>query len=324
MKKLVLSFLLIFLFAACGVKRIEDERFLFGTIIKILVYDRDVEKSQKAINLAFEEIERIDKQINNKSFESDYYRLNNSNGKYVKVSKESIELIKEAMRVSKISDGRYNILVGDLIELWEKNKFEKTIPEDFEIKKRIKKYSNKNIWIKDSKVKLRKGIKIEAGSFLKGYAIKNAKEILEKEGIESGFISAISSIETIKRKANGSKWKVGVQNPKETMEILKTLNLEGDAMGVSGDYQNYYEYNGKRYHHIINAKTGYPDEKNRMVVVVAKNSYIADLMSTVFFVLDPSMALEIADKNDEIEIMIIDREMKEYYSKNFEKYLKER
>lgn len=139
--------------------------------------------------------------------------------------------------------------------------------------------------------------------------------------MKHGFISAISSVESIGRRSDGKKWRIGIQNPKNPSEIINIALLEGEAMGVSGDYQTYVEIDGKRYHHIINPKTGYPADTISMLVVIAKDSFRADLYSTALFMLEANKIIELVDNIEELEVMIVDKDNIIYKSKNMNKFL---
>lgn len=90
-----------------------------------------------------------------------------------------------------------------------------------------------------------KGVRIDTGSFLKGYAIKKATENLREVGVKSAFLSAISSIQTIGLKPDGTPWRIGVQDPDNPLKILGILELNNQSVGVSGDYQTFVEIDGK-------------------------------------------------------------------------------
>ena len=290
-------FLLIFffLFAACRfnkeVEKYEDSRFLFGTYIKIIVYDNDVEKAKKSIEKAFNEIARIDEKFNSKFEGSLIYNLNTGKQKEVILDDEGKEIFSKVKEVYELSDRKYDITITPLMKLWgftEENidslKLKIPTKEEIEFTKMFVDFSK--VKIEDNKLYLEEPIKeMDTGSFLKGYAVHKAKEVLKENGIKSAFITSISSIDLIGGKPNNKVWKIGLQNPKNISKTLGVLSLKDKAMGVSGDYQTYVEIDGEIYHHILDKETGYPIQDKKMVVVVADNAFDADLYSTSFFLM---------------------------------------
>ena len=169
---------------------------------------------------------------------------------------------------------------------------------------------NENVMIKN------KDVRLDTGSFLKGYAVKKAGEKLRESGVENGFISAISSIEAIGTKGDGSPWKIGIQNPDNPSEMLGIIELNNQSMGVSGNYQTYVEIDGKKYHHILDKETNYPVQDKKMVVVVNKDSFEADMFSTAFFLMPIEKVLERANIMPDLDVLIVDKNDEIIVSKN--------
>lgn len=323
-------FLLIFffLFAACRfnkeVEKYEDSRFLFGTYIKIIVYDNDVEKAKKSIEKAFNEIARIDEKFNSKFEGSLIYNLNTGKQKEVILDDEGKEIFSKVKEVYELSDRKYDITITPLMKLWgftEENidslKLKIPTKEEIEFTKMFVDFSK--VKIEDNKLYLEEPIKeMDTGSFLKGYAVHKAKEVLKENGIKSAFITSISSIDLIGGKPNNKVWKIGLQNPKNISKTLGVLSLKDKAMGVSGDYQTYVEIDGEIYHHILDKETGYPIQDKKMVVVVADNAFDADLYSTSFFLMPIDKVLNFVESRKDLEVMIVDKDMQIIKSKNFE------
>ncbi|WP_429188558.1 FAD:protein FMN transferase [Fusobacterium sp. PH5-44] len=310
-------------------KKIEDERFLFGTYVKILIYDSDKLKAENAIKLAFDEIERIDKKYNSKVKNSIIFDLNNMefiNGKKsISIDEEGAYLLREVSKVYQLSNKKYDITISPLMSLWgfdEKVLEIKNIPNQDEIQNVIKKIDFDKLSFDEKQLTLESPVEnIDTGSFLKGYAIFNASKILKEHGITSGFITSISSLSTIGRKSDGSSWRIGVQNPENSSEILGVLELQGEAIGISGDYQTYKEINGKKYHHILDKSNGFPISDKKMVVVVSDSCFLADIYSTGFFLMKIEDILSYVDKTENLEVLIVDSNNKIIKSKNI-KFIK--
>ncbi|MGL6064077.1 MAG: FAD:protein FMN transferase [Fusobacteriaceae bacterium] len=314
-KAVTIFFVLLFLFSACSgkkIKRYEEERFLFSTYIKIILYENSQVKAKEYMELAFKEIERIDKKFNNKQPESIITKLNNSKDRKTILDNEGIYLFNKINEVYKLSGKKYDITIYPLLHAWGflEDKNEK-IPTAEEIREAQKYIGYEKVEIKGNELILQEPIKeLDTGSFLKGYAIEKGKEKLLEKGVKSAFITSISSVVTIGTKPDGSSWKIGIQNPEKLEEILGVVELNNEAMGVSGDYQTFVEIQGKKYHHIIEKATGYPINDKKMVVVVGKDAFEADLLSTAFFLMETEDVIEYSEKNKDLKTFIVTDEMK--------------
>lgn len=322
----IIIFMLLFLLG-CSEKKMqkyEDSRFLFGTYIKIIIYDESLDKAKLASEKAFQEIERIDSKFNSKYEGSIIDKLNKSSKKEVDLDAEGTEIFNEIEKMYILSNKKYDITIGPLLKLWgftdemiDSLTLKVPKKEEIEFTKhfigydKVKKMNNKLII--ESPVK-----EIDTGSFLKGYALSQAKKLLLKEGIKSAFITSISSIDLIGSKPLDKPWKIGLQNPENPSELLGIVALKNKALGVSGDYQTYVEIDGEMYHHIIDKESGYPIKDKKMVAVVCNDAFLADLYSTTFFLMPIDKVMEYVESQKDLEVMIVDKDMNIVTSKNFE------
>ncbi|MDD7391374.1 MAG: FAD:protein FMN transferase [Fusobacterium gastrosuis] len=322
----IIIFMLLFLLG-CSEKKMqkyEDSRFLFGTYIKIIIYDESLDKAKLASEKAFQEIERIDSKFNSKYEGSIIDKLNKSSKKEADLDAEGTEIFNEIEKMYILSNKKYDITIGPLLKLWgftdemiDSLTLKVPKKEEIEFTKhfigydKVKKINNKLII--ESPVK-----EIDTGSFLKGYALSQAKKLLLKEGIKSAFITSISSIDLVGSKPLDKPWKIGLQNPENPSELLGIVALKNKALGVSGDYQTYVEIDGEMYHHIIDKESGYPIKDKKMVAVVCNDAFLADLYSTTFFLMPIDKVMEYVESQKDLEVMIVDKDMNIVTSKNFE------
>ena len=229
----ILSILSIF-FISCGkkVEKIEESKFLFGTYIKIIVYSDNKEKAMESIEKAFNEIQRIDEKYNSKSEGSLIYNLNNSDNKTVKLDEEGIKLFEGVNKAYELSGHKYDVTIAPLLELWGFTDEAMELPglklptkEELEFTKTFVDYGKVKI-SDDGTLTMESPVKeIDTGSFLKGYAISRAKEVLKDEGIKSAFITSISSIDLIGTKPDNKPWKIGLQNPQNPSDMIGIVPL---------------------------------------------------------------------------------------------------
>ncbi len=329
MKTKILSFIVILalFLISCGkkeVQRFEESRFLFGTYIKIIVYDSDKDFATKSIDKAFAEIQRVDEKFNSKTEGSLIYNLNTTDNKTVKLDEEGLKLFDGVSKAYEISGHKYDVTIAPLLELWGFTEDSIELPnlklpskEELEFTKRFVDYEKVKI-SDDGTMTLEAPVKeIDTGSFLKGYALARAKEVLKAEGVKSAFVTAISSIDIIGEKPENKPWKIGLQNPQDPSKILAIVSVKDRAMGVSGDYQTYVEIDGKMYHHILDKDTGYPIEDKKMVAVLCDNAFDADLYSTTFFLMPIDKVIEYVNSKENLDVLIVDKDMKIITSKNF-------
>lgn len=318
LKKILFLFFVFFIFGCKkSTERFSQEKFLFGTYIQMIIYSDNKEKANLIMEKAFSEIERIDNKYNSKNKNSLIYKFNNSELEKVELDEEGLYIFTEIEKMYKVTNGIYDITIEPLLKLWGFGEEpRKNLPTTEEIEKVKKNIDFSKIKIKDKILTKEKNIKIDTGSFLKGYALEKAKEILIENGITNGFITSISSITTINGKADGSSWKIGLQNPENPNKRLGVIEINNKSIGVSGDYQTYVEILGKKYHHIMNKNTGYPISDKRMVVVICQSAFLADIYSTSFFGMKEDEIEKFSNENN-VEFLIVKKDNSITKSKKF-------
>ncbi|WP_410208394.1 FAD:protein FMN transferase [Fusobacterium sp.] len=313
-RKILAMIILPIFILACGedskIKKIQEDKFLFGTYITITVYNKDENFAKEAMEAAFNEIERIDNKYNSKVKGSVIEKLNSGTVKRVTLDDEGVYLIKSLKDVYDLSNGYYDVTIGPLIDVWNFGEKERAdVPSYTEIQEALKRVDFSKVILEGNDLfYAQEGIEVDTGSFLKGYAVEKAKGVLRDKGIESAFITSISSIETLNKKPDGSNWKIGIENPQDPSKLLGIVELDNQGMGVSGDYQTYIEIGDKRYHHILSKSTGYPITGKKMVVVISDDAFLSDMYSTAFFTMHIEDILKFAEKNN-LEVLIVDNNM---------------
>ncbi len=315
----LILFLLLFI-TSCNTEHLyKKTSILMDTVVSITVVSDSREKAESVIEEAFSEIKRLEGLINFYSDKSEISMINKNAGvKPVKVSHETLDVIKKAVYISEITDGAFDITVGPLVRLWDFHK--KIKPDDIKIKEAKRHVGYRDIIIDeiDSTVYLRrKGMYIDPGGIVKGYTADIVVEILKRRGIKAGLVAVAGDIKAFGRKPDGSLWRVGVRNPrsKDSDDLIATIELNDKAISTSGDYERYFIIDGKRYHHILNPETGYPEDDSVSVTVISEDGFIADGLSTGFFVLGPEKSLRIA-KRYNLGLIIVDKRLRIHTTEN--------
>ena len=311
MKKLliIISLIAFSTSAEAGEGIFRKSKNLMGTEMEITAASADEKKAYTAIEAAFAEIRRIEELMSTYISESQISKINSAAGKKpVKVDEELVRLIKRAIEYAEMTEGGFNIAVGPLIKIW-KVKEGGNIPSNDEIRK-AKEMINYKYIVVDEKKKVvflkKKGMSIDLGGIAKGYASDRAEIVLKKNGIASGIVAVAGDINAFGKKADGNKWRVGIQHPRKKDAFLGIIELEDEAVSTSGDYERFFIKDGKRYHHIIDPKTGEPAGKCQSVTIVAKEATATDALSTGIFVIGPEKGMELIERLPDVEGIIID------------------
>lgn len=254
---------------------------------------------------------------------SDIAKINLSAGiSPVEVSVDTLELLKEALRISKLTEGAFDITIGVLTKEWGFTDGKYRVPTDREIRDKLELVNYKDIRISDSKVKLSKrGMFIDLGGIAKGYAVDKVYELLKGKGVKRAIINAGGTIRTVEKDPKRI-WKIGIKDPTGNKDILGILYLDsGLAVATSGDYERYFVKDGIKYHHLLDPKTGYPSNLCKSVTVVSKKAVEADALSTAIFVLGPKKGLSLAEKLD-VGVVIVDSKGDIFVSDNLKSRFK--
>jgi len=277
------SYLLICLtLCSCGCSRtpyIKKTKLMMSTIIEITAQD------EQAIDAAFKEFERLEKLLNKFAPDSEISILNQL--KELKMSEAGCDMIKKSIYFSKISSGAFDITVSALADSWKKAIRSNLLPEKIDIDNNLKNVGWDKISIDEKTciAKLAKNTQIDLGGIAKGYAVDRAVKILGNHGVKSALVNAGGNMYCLGKKYN-KKWLIGIQDPRNPGKVIKKIELENQGISTSGDYQQFFIHNNKRYSHIIDPKTGYPvDNGIESVTVIAEDATTADALSTAIFVL---------------------------------------
>jgi thiamine biosynthesis lipoprotein len=293
-------FLAVYILFGCSQKTYyKHSEFFMGTIIEITCPDKN------AINIAFAEIKRIEKILSKFIPDSEVSRLNKI-GK-LKVSPDLLYVLKKAKEFYISSDGGFDITVAPLVDIWKDAIKNNKLPSEEQIKKAKKLVGFNNIYIdeKNSTVTfLKKGVKIDLGAIAKGYAVDQAIKKIKKLGIKSCLIDAGGDIYCLGDKYD-EPWQIGIQHPRRKGKLIDILKLKNKAVATSGDYEQMFVIENKRYHHIIDPNTGYPAKKGVIsVTVIAPYCLNADALATAIFVLGKKKGQNLANYYKNTEALI--------------------
>ncbi|SKB48130.1 FAD:protein FMN transferase [Daejeonella lutea] len=292
--------IIIFLFLAFnGSAQVLQSRAvrLMGSRFDITIVAKDSALAERYIDTVIAEVDRIENLISDWRPQTQVSEINRNAGiRPVKVDREVFELTERALYLSRITDGAFDISFAAMDRIWKFDGSMKEMPAPEAIRRSVEKVGYKNIILdrENSTVFLKlPGMKIGFGALGEGYAADQCRNMMKAKGVTAGIVNGSGDMNTWGRHPNGDSWKIGVTNPVDDNELFAILPLEEKAAVTSGSYEKYVVFNGKRYAHIINPKTGYPVSGLSSVTIVGPSAEFANGLSTSIMVLGKRRGLRL-------------------------------
>ncbi len=283
---------------------------LMGSRFDLTVVCDTEAEGEQYLDAAVTEIQRIEKLISSWDAHSQTSEINRNAGiKPVIVDKELYELIERAIAISKLTDGAFDISYASMDKIWFFDGSMQKMPSKEAIAQSVALVGYNNIELNPSTHSVflkEKGMKIGFGGIGKGYAADKAKALLQDMGVASGIINASGDMTTWGSQPNGAPWMVAITNPMNKKQAYGTFPIKNGAVVTSGDYEKYVTFNGIRYAHIINPKTGYPATGIISVTVFAPRAELADALATATFVMGIEVGLDRINQIPNVEAIIVD------------------
>ncbi|HXY54233.1 MAG TPA: FAD:protein FMN transferase [Nitrospirota bacterium] len=310
-RPIVIILALLLLTSGCSrPKTMQKTESIMGTDVTITVVARSSEEGEAAIKAGMAELRRLDAMMSLYKDDSEITRVNLAAGKNpVKVSPEMIEVLERADEVSRLSNGVFDVTIGPLVVLWQMRLKEGKVPTDGEIARARSLVNFRNIVIdeKESTVFLRKrGMILDLGG-MKGYTADRAAAIIKKRGINNAIIAVAGDIWVLGNRADGTSWRIGVQHPRERDKTLAVLDMKDKYISTSGDYERFVIRENKRYHHIIDPRTGKPSKGVISATLIGDRGALIDPLTKVPFILGPAEGLKIVRKLGAEAIIVDDQ-----------------
>lgn len=267
-----------------------------GTVCSINAFD---DASEGLYDELFARLNEIDERFSATRRDSDISRVNAQAGiKAVAVHRDVYYVVQTALNFAQKTDGAFDPTVGPLVKLWGINTADARVPSQEEIDAVLPLVdwrmvqmdpgdgeTSKKIFL------LQKGMSLDLGGIAKGYAADEMARILGEHGVGQAIVNLGGNVYAYGSKKDGSNWRVAVKNPQEPLgkEALAINFAQSNSVVTSGAYERFFEKDGVRYHHIINPKTGYPEQNNiGSVTIVSRSSIQADALSTAAYILGPT------------------------------------
>ncbi|MBQ0733167.1 FAD:protein FMN transferase [Aquimarina celericrescens] len=293
-----------------------------GSDFEITVVAKNSTQANQYIDLAVKEITRIEKLISSWDQNSQTSQINRNAGiQPVKVDQELFDLVNRSISISNLTDGAFDISYASMDNIWKFDGSMTNFPSKEAIKASVAKVGYQNIVLdkKNTTVFLKvPGMKIGFGAIGKGYAADKAKALLIQKNVNAGIINASGDMNAWGKQPNGEAWKVAITNPMNKTKAFGLLPIHEGAVVTSGNYEKYVSFNGKRYSHIIDPRTGYPSSGIISTTVFAAKAELADALATSIFVMGKDAGLDRINQLPKIECIIIDDQGDIYTSDHIE------
>ena len=295
---------------------------LLGSPFEITVVAKDTVEGNFYVNSAVNEVKRIENLISDWIPTTQISQVNQNAGIVpIKVNNEVFELVERAHKISKLTDGAFDISYASMDKIWKFDGSMKEMPSPEAIKKSVERIGyekiildtkNKTIFHKDA------GMKLGLGGIGQGYIADKVKEVLQAKGCTAGIVNVSGDINTWGSQNDGKPWTVGIVNPVNKNKVFATFPLIDSAVETSGSYEKYVTFNNIRYSHIIDPRSGYPATGIVSVSIFAKQTEIADALATGVFVLGVEVGLNLINQLKGIECIIVDDKGKIFTSKGID------
>ena len=288
-------------------KPYKETQFLMDTVIEITAYGPQAETATQA---AFNEFKRLQILSDRYNPDSQISKINQQAGiSPVSVDPDVMKMIIDAVEISQKTDGAFDISVGALTELWGIGHKEDYVPSEEEIQRVLPLVDYRLIQVDTAAQTIflpKPGMKLDLGGVAKDYALDKAAHMLKLQGVKSALVNAGGDIQVIGTKPDGTPWRIGVQDPRNTDGIAVKIPLQPwNALQTSGDYQRFFIKNGVRYAHIIDPRTGRQPTEIASVTLVYQNNGQYGVASSGFIVLGLEKGLAALQQFPGVEAVFI-------------------
>jgi thiamine biosynthesis lipoprotein len=299
------------------ISRIEDG--IMGTRIVVELWADDKVAGNKATDAVIAEMERIDRDMSTYKSDSEVSRVNADAARGpVKISAELFELLSTALEYSRITGGAFDITYASVGFMYDFHARQK--PSEQQIQSALPAVNYRHVVLDEKNRTVRftqPGVRIDLGGIGKGHAVDRGVAILQALGISHALVTAGGDSRIIGDRF-GKPWIIGIRHPDDKSKVIAKIPLDNTAISTSGDYERYFDEDGKRYHHIIDPRTGHSASKVRSATILAKTATRTDGLSKTAFVLGPDEAMKLYNRLGDVDAILVTLEGRVLYSKGIE------
>jgi len=281
---------------------------MMDTLVSITIYAMDEPPGwREHVASALDAMQHIEDLTSSYRDSSEIGKVNFGAGKnHFSLSREVYQLIYDSQQISQLTEGAFDITLLPLLRLWDVKSPNPRVPTDEEIRERRKLTGYQKIVLNDHEIFFPdSGMGVDLGGIAKGLAVDRAVEVLTKFGYEDFLVEAGGDLRAVAGELTQGQRTIWVRHPRQRDGFFAKIKLDKGAVSTSGDYERFFESDGKRYHHIVDPQTGYPAHPSVSVTIIAEKSEMADGYSTAVFVLGPQRGMEFIENHPELAGLII-------------------
>lgn len=307
--------------------KVEFKEAAMGTSVTVIAYttpELDEPRLRQAIDAAMAEIRRLEALMSSWQTTSEVSRINAAPGNFVPVSPETLEVIDKGLWAGAISEGTFDITFQTLSGLWKFGDAQDPNPlppKASEVARLRPHVDYRKVEVKRAErlVKIAPQQQLGLEGVAKGYIVDAAAKILRQQGLTAFLLRAGGDLYGAGAKPDGQPWIAGIQDPRGSKDgYFATLELRDRAFSTAGDYARAYMVGGKRYHHIIDPRTGYPASACRSVTIWAETALLADVIDDSAFILGPEKGLRLVESVPGVGAVIVDANNKVWVSQRLQ------
>jgi FAD:protein FMN transferase len=292
---------------------------IMGTRITVELWSEDVARGNEAIDAVMDEMRRIDAAMSTYKPDSEVSQVNaHAADGPMTITPELFKLLQTAADYSRLTNGAFDITYASVGYMY--NFREHKRPTEEQIQGALGAVDFRHVLLDPVAGTVRfsrPGVRIDLGGIAKGYSVDCGIAVLQKRGIDRAMVMAGGDSRIIGDRF-GKPWMVGIRHPDHEDQVIVRLPLRNTAISTSGDYERFFDEDGVRYHHIIDPHTGHSASKVRSATVLAPTATRTDGLSKTAFVLGPEAALEIYNKLDDVDAVLVTPQGKVLYSKGLQ------
>lgn len=294
---------------------LQRDEVMMGTTIHVELWSDDARQGQAAIDAVMAEMHRIDHAMSPVKATSELSRINREAGHLaVPISAEMFDLLACAINYSRLSGGAFDITYASVGQLYDYRLGIQPDASALRLACDAVGWQHLMLDPRRSTVQFaRPGMRIDLGGFAKGHAVDNAASILVRHGIEHAIVSAGGDSRAVGDR-RGRPWTVAVRDPRREGAVVAVLPLQDVSISTSGDYERYFEHDGKRCHHILDPRTGRSPSDVRSVTILADNGLKAEALSKSVFVLGLKRGLSLVESLPDTDAVVVDADGALHYS----------
>lgn len=323
----LVSALCLMLLAACQGKKeasVSLDNFLLDTPITLTLYGEDADEA--ILHAAMKEIARLEKLLSVEKEGSDLQRLAAAAGlDWVEISPETEQVLRRAQEIWSLSEGHFDVTSGPLIALWAIGSADGGhYPTQEERQEAMSKISSQKLLVEQGRAFLTEpGMKANLGAIAKGYIADRIKLFLQEAGVTRAQINLGRNLLFLGAHTDESPFIVGVQSPWEAQgEVLLAVQVKDMSVVTAGTNERYFDYEGKRYHHILDPFTGFPADLGvSSVTIISQESVLGDALSTACLLLGPERGLALIESMPGVEALFLMDDRQQLMSSGFADYL---